>query len=259
MGEIKKGILVITALFMTVGLRLHVSGKQLSSDLSEKRITIQMTNKPLYDVFVKLMYDYDVPIGFEESTLDSEHDDYYFQTIMPRQDGKAAFDPEPGSLSRSLDIKGHLISVNVKDAPLKDVLDQIVSQMRFYRWTINDDVVNIFPIKGRDQIFEKLLNLKIREFKFAKDKELGMIQPTFAFGMPELKRFLVENNAVTESDRYVPKYADSPIPVELYFTDLTFKELLNRITRSKRGGWILRRDKRHRPENSGKQVIEILI
>jgi hypothetical protein len=257
------------AVVLIIGL-LRVNGQEKRDSLREKRITIQMTNERVFDVFLRLMYVYDIPIGFEESVLDKDHSDYFFQTLMPPEGKKKDFSDEPQRMSGSspssrwmIKDKGHLISLDFRDARLDDVLDEIVKQMQNYDWTINDDVVNIFPIKGRDPKFEKLLDLKIRGFGMSKGEQFSTIQPTIVINLPEFKTFLAENKLHSESDRYIPSYADLPLPMELRFTDLTFKELLNGITKLKRGGWILRTDKHKgkpvEPGNEGKQIIEILI
>jgi hypothetical protein len=249
-------IFISVAIVLSIGL-LKANGQEKKCDLKEKRITIQMANRPLHDAFIRLMYVYDVPIGFEESTLDKDHDDYFFQTQVPPDDEKKVFVNEP-QRRWDLTIKDHLISLDFKDARLEDVLDEIVKQMPNYDWIINVDVVNIFPIKGRDPKFEKLLAIKIRGFGVSKGEEVGMIQPMIVFHLPEFKAFLAENKLRAESNLTM-MFIVRPIPMELRFSNLSFKELLNGITRLKRGGWILRTDKRKTAVNKGKEVIEILI
>lgn len=252
-------IFLSIAVLLTIG-SLPISGQEKPDTLRERRITIQLNNRPIRDVFTRLMYFYDVPIGFEESTLDADHEDYFFQTLMPPDDKKGDFPNEPLKVSGGpTSITAHLISLDFRDARLEAVLDAIVKQMQNYDWAINNDVVNIYPINGRDPQFEKLLDLKIRGFGLSKGAQFSTIQPVLVIFLPEFKAFLAENKLFSESDRYIPSYADLSLPMELRFTDLTFKELLNGITRLKRGGWILRTDKHKKPENKGKKVIEVLI
>lgn len=252
-------IFSIVAFICTIGMD-KTYAQDRSDDFKEKRITIQLKKSPLYSVFAELMYAYDIPIGFEESSLDKGHDDYYFQTLVPSKDKKNDLPIEPHTDGVSLRTKTHFITLDFKDARLQDVLDEIVKQMQYYDWTITDDVVNIFPIKGRDPKCEKLLNIRVREFRVSKDKDFGMIQETLVLVLPEFRAFLAQNNLHAESDRYVPSYGNLPLPMELRFSDLTFKELLNGITKLKRGGWILRTgDKNKKKENKGKEVIEVLI
>src|SRR5690349_1534385 len=164
------GIFVSITTVLAMG-SVSIHGQEKKSELKDKRITIQEAEKPLYYVFIKLMYVYDVPIGFEESTLDKDHNDYFFQTNVPPDEERSKYLNEPRLGWNSL-IKNHLITLNFKDARLEDVLNKIVEQMQNYDWEINNDVVNIFPTKGRDPRFQKLLNLTIRGFSISKGEKV---------------------------------------------------------------------------------------
>lgn len=253
--------LASTLIALTIGL-VKVNAQQKKCDLTEKRVTIQITNKPIYEVFITLMNEYDVPIGFEESTLDADHDDYFFQTLMPPADRKNDFPGELRAKTSGPQIKGHLISLNLKDVRLEQVLDETIKQMQNYDWVINDGVVNIFPVKGRNPKFEKLLDIKIRGLILSQDTQYSDIQPIIVLSLPEFKAFLAENKLHAESDRYLPSYSNLTLPRELRVTDITFRQLLNDITRLKRGGWILRANKHsksQKPEDRDKEFIELLI
>src|ERR687883_495587 len=81
---IRKQVIICVSLVMILIAGVSsVRGQEKKPGLKDKRITIKMNKKPLFDVFMRLIYDYDVAIGFEESTLDSEHDDYQFETNVP--------------------------------------------------------------------------------------------------------------------------------------------------------------------------------
>lgn len=251
------GILCVVVL-LSAGL-LTVHGQEKIEEIKEKRITVEMTRKPLFDVFMRLIYDYDVAIGFEESSLDRDHDDYHFETNIPDKDQatstkdgrtKITFGGRPT-------IENHLISLNHENARLEDVINDIVKQMQNYDWEINDGVINIFPAKGRNPSFKRLLELRIREFVVWKGAEVGVIQPLIVLQLPELRKFLDDNNLLAASDRVAPWFIDRPLSQEMRFTNLTVQELLNAITRSKRGGWILRHKKSS--NGHGKESIELLI
>lgn len=253
MGIFGAFVLVLTTSIVTV------PGQGTIEELKGKRVTIQMSAKPLFDVFMRLIYDYDVTIGFEESLLDRDHNDYHFETNVPHDnattstnDGrtKITFGGRPT-------IDNHLISLNHKDTRLEDVMNDIVKQMQNYDWQINDGVINIFPSKGRDPSFERLLELRIREFVVWKGAEVGMLQPLIVLQLPEFRKFLNDNKLQAESDRVAPWFIDRPLSSEMKFSNLTLRELLNAITKSKRGGWIMR----HRKSSSegGKDSIELLI
>lgn len=242
-------IVLLTGLF-------GVSAQQRVPDLKDKQITIQMTNRPVVIVFARLIYKYDIAIGFEESILDGDHDHYFFETNIPPDDFKAQYSGDKEFLTDRGNFSEDLITLNFKDARLEDVMNSVVKQMRNYDWEIKDDVVNIFPVRGRDPRFKKLMDLRIREFAVGKQTEVSVIQPLL-FRLPEFKKFLEENNLHVDFERYAPVFDNRPLPADMKFGDLTFKELLNAITKSKRGGWILQKKKQNKIE--GKELIDILI
>lgn len=252
------GILWTVVLVLSIGI-LTVNGQEKIEEIKEKRITVQMIRKPLFDVFMRLIYDYDVAIGFEESSLDRNHNDYHFETNIPDKD--AARSTKDGRTKITFGgrpmVEKHLISLNHENARLEDVINDIVKQMQNYDWEINDGVINIFPAKDRNPSFKRLLKLKIREFVVWKGAEVGMIQPLIVLQLPELRKFLDDNNLLAESDRVAPWFIDRPLSHEMKFTNLTLQELLNAITQSKRGGWILRHKKSS--NGCGKEPIELLI
>ena len=49
---------------------------------------MKMDKQPLGKVFEHLIVNYDVAIGFEESTFDRENNDYEFETNLPYQSNK---------------------------------------------------------------------------------------------------------------------------------------------------------------------------
>ena len=234
-------------------------------ELKDKRITIKMTKEPLGKIFRTLIENYDIAIGFEESALDRENDDYDFDVNLFYMLGETTEKTTPngnGQISVTVDrtwkIKQHWFTVNAENERLEDVLNQIVGQMENYKWEINDEIVNIFPIRDRDERFKKLLELKVINYKFGKNIEIGFIR-TFLFKLPEFRQFLDENSLSIFLSRQSNEYRlFRKLDVALDFSNLTFKELLNQITKIKRGGWILRRNKIVR-STSDKEYIDIEI
>jgi hypothetical protein len=239
---------------------LSIRGQEKNNELKDRRITIQMVDKPLVTVFARLIYKYDVAIGFEESMLDRDHDHYVFETNVPPHGQRVKFAGDKEFPSERSEFFEHLITVNYKDASLGNVLDDIVKQMKNYAWEINNGVVNIFPINGRNPKFEKLLNVRIREFAVPKGTEVGMIQQLILMELPEIRSFLSENNLFVDGARSTSMaFAERPLSEEIRFYDLTLKDLLNKITKSKRGGWILQNKKQKQAGDKNKDVIDILI
>lgn len=225
-----------------------VSGQEKTSDLKDKRITIHMEKQSLGIVFRYLIDNYDVAIGFEESILDREHNDYNFDTFTSYVKELNVIDKE-GSKMASITLKNgfkakdHWITINAENERLEDVLNQIVKQMNYYKWEINDEVVNIFPLQGRDKRFQELLEIPIKDFRFNKSSPIRRIK-VLVLELPEIKMFLDENKILSIAS-YIGLTQDleRKLPAEINFSNLKFGELLNRITKVKRGGWKLRRNR----------------
>jgi hypothetical protein len=244
-----------TAMVMLYGIIIclagtfPVFGQEKEIDLKDKRITIKMEKQPLGLVFKYLMENYDIPIGFEESTLDRGLPDYNFHANLPGKpahrmqnaDGSITF---ATTAERVFKAESHPITVNAENERLEEVFNQIVEQMENYKWEINDDVINIFPIKGRDERFEKLLGINIQRFTFEKGKTVEDITTNIQL-LPEFLRFMGKNKLVftgmrAGADFILKAQYGRTINVGMDFSNLTFRDLLNKITKIKRGGWVLK-------------------
>jgi hypothetical protein len=245
----KKAIIILCCVIIYSAGTFPVFGQEPETDLRNKRITIRMEQQPLGVVFKYLMEKYDIPIGFEQSTLDRELPDYEFHANLPGQP-QARTQSADGSITftttadRVFEAKSHSITVDAGDERLEKVFDQIVGQMENYKWEINDGVVNIFPVKGRDERFEKLMGLSIQRFTFAEGKTVKDIT-TSLLALPEFVRFLKDNKLSFTGYRHGANFIlkaqyGRRINVGMDFSDLTFRDLLNKITRIKRGGWVLK-------------------
>ena len=91
-----------------------------------------------------------------------------------------------------ISVEKNKFSIYAVDERLEDVLNTIVRQMKIYNWEINDGVVNIFPSKGRDNKFEKLLKTSINRFELKPSPKIRFIRP-FLYILPEVKDFLLKN------------------------------------------------------------------
>jgi 2-hydroxy-3-keto-5-methylthiopentenyl-1-phosphate phosphatase len=155
--------------------------------------------------------------------------------------------------------KLHPITLNFDNGKLKDVFDQIVKQMENYKWEINNGVINIIPVKGRDERFEKLLGLHIERFTFEKGKTVEDITTNIML-LPEFRSFMKESNlhfyGIRTGVSFVIKAQyGKTVDEEMNFSNLTFRELLNKITKIKRGGWILKW--RFTSKKTGQEYIDI--
>ena len=245
----KTTIVMLFCMIIYLAGTLSVFGQEKEIDLKDKRISIKMEKQPLGVVFRYLMQNYDIPIGFEESILDRDHSEYDFIVNLPAV-AKHKMENSDGSVKittaaeRVFKAGLHPITVNAENETLEEVFNQIVKQMENYKWEINDGVVNIFPIKGRDERFEKLLGLNIKKFTFEKGKTIEDITTNIML----LREFLIyrkENQLVFTGARSGANFVlkaqyGKTIDEGMDFSNLTFRELLNKITKIKRGGWILK-------------------
>jgi hypothetical protein len=224
--------IIFLALFICLCFSSAI-GQETPTDLKDKKITIKGKDKPLWAVFYRLMAAYDVPIGMEASTLDKGTSDFMFNPNLPYIGQE--FSTRDGYYA----VKNNLLTLEFENARLETVLDEIVRQMKNYKWEINDGVVNIVPTKGRDARYEKLLELRIGNFSFQKDFNVAQIRND-VLDLPEVQKFLSDNKIFSTKLRPYTGNVSRSLPIEMKFSDLTFRELLNKITKIKRGGWLLR-------------------
>ncbi len=242
---------------------LSVFGQEKEIELKDQRITIKMEKQPLGLVFGYLMENYDIPIGFEESILDRGHSEYdfYANPAIAKHETASADSNITFTTTAKPSFKAdlHPITVNVQNERLEVVLNQVVKQMENYKWEINDGVVNIFPIRDRDERFERLLGLKIERFTFEKGKTIEDITTNIQ-SLHEFLRFMGKNRLIfigvrTGADFVLKAQYGRTLEVGMDFSNLTFRDLLNKITKIKRGGWILKWKGISR--TTGKEEIDI--
>ncbi len=230
-------------------LTVPVMSQEEQTSLKDKRVTIRMEAQPLGVVFRYLMEKYDIPIGFEQSVPDRSHSDYAFQTNLPSSAQYSMRSADGGirltdTAQRAFEARTHPITVNVEDGSVAEVFTQIVRQMENYKWEINDGVVNIYPVKGRDKRFEELMGTSVRSFTLEKGKKIYDITTNIML-LPEFRSFLLKyklrfTGVRVGTNFLVDAQYGRVLDVGMDFSDLTFRDLLNKITRLKRGGWILR-------------------
>lgn len=216
-----------------------------NDNVANLRVSLEINDGSLGDVVGRLITSYNVVVGFEESILDRDHNDYNFlatpstnESALPRLNRETAA-LVPGI---TFTAKVHKLNLSFENEKLSTVLDSIVSQMGNYKWEINDEVVNIIPTKGRDKKFEDLLSLEIKSFYLGENASLARIRHQIKI-LPEVKKFLDENDLKTSGFRTgeVDGMLAGPVGYELEFSNLTLRQLLNKIAKTKGGGWILKK------------------
>lgn len=246
----KTAVVTLYCMIFFLAGTFSIFGREKETDLKGKRITIRMEKQPLGVVFKYLMENYDIPIGFEESALDRRLPDFRFHANLPGQPQYKTQSADGVEITwtykrRIFKAKKYPITLDAKDERLEEVFDKIVEQMENYKWEINDGVVNIFPVKGRDERFERLMGIHVQRFVLEKGKTVEDIT-TNLLALPEFEKFLKENKLEflgirwgTTTDVLKAQYGRI-INEGMDFSNLTFRDLLNKITKIKRGGWVLR-------------------
>jgi hypothetical protein len=254
----------VRCLILLLVTSCSVVAQKSAADVIQKRVTLKMERQPLGVIFRVLMERYDVAIGFEESSLDRSHNEYDFDTNLPGT-GKERI--EIGDRDLKIDVETwrvfkaekHPLSINVSNVRLKDVFDILVRQLRNYKWEVSDNVVDIFPIKGRDKRYKRLLELRIGSFASKKGDSIRALTSEI-YALPEVRGYLNENQLYFSLNRpgsalLLNSQYGRKLDVEMNFANLTLKELLNRITQAKRGGWILKKSNIF--GTPGKEYIDI--
>ncbi len=250
-----KHLIAVFTVLISIGV-LTVLSQSNNSCIIEKKITLKMNNESLGNIFHKLIDNYDVAIGFEESTFDAIHNDYLYEVNVPIDYEDCLTDCRKGIAigkdscsssceQRVFNTKEKKISINVKNEPLDKVLDEIVLKLQYYKWDLNNGVINIYPIIGVNERYRDLLKIKIKNFSLLLNEKgetnrVSKIREEI-FKLPEVKEFLKTKNLFFSGSRIFSPNLRIGLKENLMFSDLTLKELLNKITNIKRGGWILKR------------------
>lgn len=239
-----------------------ISAQNQVNDLKDKHVTIRAENSALATVFRKLIYEDGIPIGFERSSLDIDSSDLYFETNLPAYMGRDRRLPKTlkSGLSYGVDFKRvfaakeHFITVDFINAPIEKVFDSIVAQLKNYDWTITDNVVNIYPKYGRDSRLEELLGIKVKNY-FLGEKAITMFIQTELYDLPEFETFLQDRDLKVTNARVNTQDLQGRLPQAISVSNLTLREILNRLAVIKGGGWILTVSKRD--QSDGKETLEI--
>jgi hypothetical protein len=228
-----------------------VFAQSTDSRLNHKLVTIKCENCTLRKVFKILIDEYQISIGFEESTFDSLTNNYLFDINPPsKTELSGRFSKEGDVKMEDVEKERTKFNLDFENVRLEKVFDHLISQMPNYKWEVDDDVVNIEPVKGRDKRFEKLLETKIKKFYIRGGVEIREIRDAI-YALPEfteaIRTLRLPTNKVRISAVDV-LYVLDKFDQDLMFSDLTLKELLNKIAKSRQSGWSLRTDKHRKKE-----------
>jgi len=132
------------------------------------------------------------------------------------------------------------LDIDVKKAPLVEVLNLIVQQEPTYVWELRDGVINFTPVQDRDPFFEKLLNTQVSSFVSPKDNDKFVIRDAL-LNLPEINELIRSNGLEVETLGYPHKRSISANDANLSDKCTNFRSLLNKIIReSGHNTWILK-------------------
>jgi hypothetical protein len=125
-----KYLFVLCSAILPIFLAVFSCAQDPGTALKDRKVTVQFDKQPLGMIFQKLMEEYDLSIGFEQSVLDREHRDYSFSPNLPAigRIPKTAEGSVSVEFERLFEAGDHPITVNVVNGTLSQVLDQIVDQ-----------------------------------------------------------------------------------------------------------------------------------
>lgn len=179
-------------------------------DLIKQKVKLHLNQGTLLQALSILSVEQRIPIGFE-----------------PALDHKAAY----------------RLNLDAENVTLQEVLDIIVQQEPSYRWEVKDGVINLIPLKSRDDFVEKLLNTPIQ--RFDPPKVLGPSQIRDAIvDLPEVAG-LLKVNGITASHygyfyRHPSVYTNANVDLKTSQTDV--RGVLNKVVReSEHKMWIISR------------------
>ena len=131
------------------------------------------------------------------------------------------------------------LEIDVKNAPLVEVLNLIVQQEPTYVWELRDCVINFTPVKDRDPFFEKLLNTPVRRFVSPKGNNKFAIRDAL-LDLPEVSKLIAANGVEADRFGYPHKPSIYANDADLSDQSTDFRSLLNKIIReSEHNSWIL--------------------
>ena len=132
------------------------------------------------------------------------------------------------------------LEIDVKSAPLVEVLNLIVKQEPTYVWELRDGVINFIPVKDRDPFFEKLLNTPVRRFVSPKGNNKFAVRDAL-LNLPEVVDLITENGLEVDRLGYPHKSSIYANDADLSDRSTDFRSLLNKVIReSEHNSWLLK-------------------
>jgi len=200
------------SLFFVVVLGSYCSvclSQTVEDHLLKRRVSLRVKDGTIEEALNRLVGEQSVPIGWETSLSDFVR---------------------------------HDINVDMRNTALKDVLDYLVLAEPSYRWKLEDGVINFVPVIERDELFEKFLSLRIKQFEPPKGLSVFAFRDAI-LDLPEVQSFLQSNGLGGSHTGHLSGTAPPPLDFEFRVADTDLRALLNKLIRDgHRRMWILSRN-----------------
>ena len=184
-------------------------GQTVEDNLLKRRVSLRVKHGTIEEALNRLAVEQSIPIGWETSLSDFVR---------------------------------HDVNVDLRDTALKDVLDYLVLAEPSYRWKLENGVINVIPVVDRDDLLEKLLSLRIKEFDPPKGLYLVFFRDAI-LEIPEVRSFLQTNGFEASRTAHMSGAMPPPLDFEFRVADIELRELLNKLIRDgHRRMWILSRN-----------------
>jgi hypothetical protein len=185
-------------------------GQTSDNDILNKRIEWDWVNPNIYQVCAILAAK-SVPIGFEDTS--------YFENAKPDK------------------------IIHLETGTLREILNSLTKQDPNYKWDVRGGVVNIYPIRSRDESLKTFLDTKLKYF-FSK-KEYGRKQIADSIhSSDEVKAFLTKKMLKLDIATWTELKVENATK-EINVSDADIRTILNQIVSdssdSKR--WLIQRTK----------------
>ena len=208
MRKILKSSWIVVFVIALGSYGLVCLGQTVEGNLLERRVSLRVKEGTIEEALNRLAIEQSVPIGWEV-TLN--------------------------------DFVKHDINVDLRNTALRDVLDYLMIAEPSYRWKLEDGVINVIPAVGRDEMLEKFLSLRIKQFEPSKGLRVFAFRDAI-YDLPEVHNFLQTNGLEASHGVHVSGGIPPPLDFEFRVADIELRALLNKLIRDgHRRMWIVSR------------------
>ncbi|MCB1024905.1 MAG: hypothetical protein KDB79_10970 [Acidobacteria bacterium] len=215
---------------------------QTNSEILKRKISIDVENESFEVVVRRLIQKEDLAFGLEVSSLDADRMEYdIYPFILKDASNKTIVDDEWLTFhfpEWPYKYKNRF-TLNFRDAEVEKVIEEFVRQMKNYDWELADGVINIVPVKGRDKRLSEFLDLQIgKGFSLQAGDPKTEVEPAIMLNMPEVIQFAMSKRlSIYCSFIEWCSECSNVFDEDLEVQPMRLRDMLNRITRQKRGAW----------------------